>query len=121
MGDVVLGELLKARGKMPSFGSGVDYYCLIEDEELRPASLELTHFLRGLGFCVECSLGLLKPDKQFKRALEMKARFTVKMERGPAGEPIAKVKDLATPRGEDHRHAKRKLRMEVTRGRVRLP
>ena len=36
MGDVVLVELLKARGLLPKFSAGVDAFCLIEDEALRP-------------------------------------------------------------------------------------
>jgi histidyl-tRNA synthetase len=39
MGDVVLLELLKARGLLPKFDAGVDVFCLIEDETLRPESL----------------------------------------------------------------------------------
>lgn len=31
MGDVVLLELLKTRGVLPSFDAGVDVFCLIED------------------------------------------------------------------------------------------
>ncbi|HWD20098.1 MAG TPA: ATP phosphoribosyltransferase regulatory subunit [Verrucomicrobiae bacterium] len=96
MGDVVLAELLKQRGKLPAFDSRVEYYCLIEDEELRPASLDLTHYLRGLGFCVEYSLTPQKPDKQFKRALELKAGATVKLERTASGEVAIKLKNLAT-------------------------
>jgi histidyl-tRNA synthetase len=96
MGDVVLGELLKQRGKLPAFDSGVEYYCVIEDEELRPASLDLTQYLREIGFSVEYSLAPQKPDKQFKRALELKARSTVKLERTPAGDVVAKIKNLTT-------------------------
>ena len=40
MGDVVLLELLKARGLLPKFDSTTDVFVLIEDETLRPQSLE---------------------------------------------------------------------------------
>jgi histidyl-tRNA synthetase len=96
MGDVVLAELLKQRGKLPVFTSGVEYFCMIEDEELRPASLDLIQSLREKGFSVEYSLASQKPDKQFKRALELKAKFTVRLERDPAGDLVIKMKDLAT-------------------------
>ena len=41
MGDVVLLELLKARGLLPKFDAAVDVLILIEDETLRPDSLKL--------------------------------------------------------------------------------
>ena len=40
MGDVVLLELLKARGLLPKFDGGLNALCLIEDETLRHPSLE---------------------------------------------------------------------------------
>jgi hypothetical protein len=41
-----------------------------------------------------------KPDKQFKRALELKARFTLKLERAPGGKLAEKRKNLATRQEE---------------------
>jgi histidyl-tRNA synthetase len=41
MGDVVLLELLKARGLLPQFDGGVDVFVLIENETLRQESLKL--------------------------------------------------------------------------------
>jgi histidyl-tRNA synthetase len=80
MGDVVLLELLKARKLLPAFDENVDVFVLIEDENLRAPSLKLVHDLRAAAFDVEYSLTPTKPDKQFKRAQELKASFTVKME-----------------------------------------
>lgn len=106
MGDVVLLELLKARGLLPPFDAKLDAFCLIEDETLRPDSLNLIQSLREAGFAIDYSLLPAKSDKQFKRAVESNARRTVKLERTAAGELIAKVKDLRTreeitfPRGE---------------------
>jgi histidyl-tRNA synthetase len=80
MGDVVLLELLKARKLLPVFDSGLDVFVLIEDESLRPQSLKLAHDLRAAGTSVEYSLTPAKPDKQFKRAQELKASFTAKVE-----------------------------------------
>jgi histidyl-tRNA synthetase len=96
MGDVVLLELLKARGLLPVFDSQVDAYCLIEDESLREASLGLVQSLREKGFAVEYSLTPAKSDKQFKRAMELKARFTVKLVPAPQGGLEIKLKDLTT-------------------------
>src|SRR5260370_10431132 len=41
MGDVVLLELLKARGLLPKFDANVAAFCVIEDETLRAESLKL--------------------------------------------------------------------------------
>jgi histidyl-tRNA synthetase len=80
MGDVVLLEILKARGQMPKFDSNVDVFVLIEDETLRSPSLKLIQDLRAAGFAVEYLLTPAKSDKQFKRAQELKAAFTAKLE-----------------------------------------
>ena len=80
MGDVVLLEILKARGLLPKFDANVDVFVLIEDEALRAPSLKLIQDLRAAGFAVEYSLTPAKPDKQFKRAQELKAAFTAKVE-----------------------------------------
>ena len=80
MGDVVLFELLKARKLLPGFEPSVDVFVLIEDENLRAPSLKLAHDLRAGGASVEYSLTPAKPDKQFKRAQELKALFTAKVE-----------------------------------------
>jgi histidyl-tRNA synthetase len=96
MGDVVLFELLKARGLLPSFDSQIDAYCLIEDEALRDASLNLVQSLREKGFAVEYSLTPAKSDKQFKRAMELKARFSVRLAPAPQGGLEIKLKNIAT-------------------------
>jgi histidyl-tRNA synthetase len=96
MGDVVLLELLKARGLLPKFDAGVDVFCLIEDEALRAESLKLITELRGAGKVVEYSFTPLKPDKQFKRAMELNAANTVRLERASDGALLVKVKNLKT-------------------------
>jgi histidyl-tRNA synthetase len=80
MGDVVLLEILKARGLLPKFDSHADVFVLIEDETLRAPSLKLIQELRAAGFAVEYPLTPAKADKQFKRAQELKAAFTAKVE-----------------------------------------
>lgn len=96
MGDVVLLELLKARGLLPKFDAGVDVFCLIEDEALRADSLKLITELRGAGKVVEYSFTPLKPDKQFKRAMELNAANTARLERTADGALQVKVKNLKT-------------------------
>ncbi|HVU09320.1 MAG TPA: histidine--tRNA ligase [Verrucomicrobiae bacterium] len=80
MGDVVLLELLKARKLLPAFDSSTDVFVLIEDENLHAPSLKLVQDLRAAGFAVEYPLTPAKSDKQFKRAQELKAAFTARLE-----------------------------------------
>jgi histidyl-tRNA synthetase len=80
MGDVVLLELLKERGRLPKFDSPMDVFVLIEDEALRPISLKLVHDLRAAGYAVEYPLTPAKADKQFKRAQELKVAYTARLE-----------------------------------------
>jgi histidyl-tRNA synthetase len=92
MGDVVLLELLKARGLLPKFDAGIDVFVLIEDETLRPPSLKLVQDLRASGLAVEYALTPAKSDKQFKRAQELKTAFTAKLESASA----LRVRNLKT-------------------------
>jgi histidyl-tRNA synthetase len=96
MGDVVLTELLKARGLLPKTEAGPKAYCLIEDESLREASLNLIQHLRRERFAIEYSLTPAKSDKQFKRAIELNAAYTIKLERDAAGEVQLRFKNLKT-------------------------
>ncbi len=96
LGDVVLLELLKARGLLPKFDASVEIFVLIEDEALRPQTLKLIHDLRTAGHSVDYSLTPAKPDKQFKRAQEIGAPHTAKLERNPSGELVAKIRNLRT-------------------------
>ena len=77
MGDVVLAELLKDRGLLPPLGQALDAFVQITDETLRDASLGLVQQLRQGGLATEYPLLKAKPDKQFKRALELKAKWLV--------------------------------------------
>jgi histidyl-tRNA synthetase len=96
MGDVVLLELLTARGLLPPFDAQVDAYCLIEDETWREDSLGLVQSLREKGHAVEYSLTPAKSDKQFKRALELKARHIVRLAASVEGGLEIKLKNLST-------------------------
>lgn len=91
MGDVVLTELLKSRGLLPEFESGLDVYFLVEDEALRPQSLKLIQDLRQSAFNVDYPLTPMKGNKQFKRAQELGAEFTLRIE----GEQVV-IKNMAS-------------------------
>ncbi|MGA3283708.1 MAG: histidine--tRNA ligase [Verrucomicrobiota bacterium] len=92
MGDVVLLELLKARGLLPKFDAPLDVFVLIEDENLRPQSLKLVQNLRAAGYAVEYPLTPTKPDKQFKRAQELKVAHTARLE----NDDYVRIRDLKT-------------------------
>jgi histidyl-tRNA synthetase len=96
LGDVVLTELLKERGRLPVGTPGIDVFWLIEDETGRPASLRLIQNLRDAGVAVDYSLTPAKSEKQFKRALEIKARFTARLEDPLAPSPSIRLKNLQT-------------------------
>jgi histidyl-tRNA synthetase len=96
MGDVVLLELIKARNLLPKFDSGVDVFCLVEDEALRGESLKVVQALRSSGRVVEYSLTPAKSDKQFKRALELKATWSLKLRQPQPGQTEAVLKNLKT-------------------------
>ena len=53
---------------------------MIEDESLRSLSLKLVQDLRVAGYAVDYPLTPAKPDKQFKRAQDLKVTHTVRME-----------------------------------------
>ena len=80
MGDMVLLEILKARGLLPKFDAPMDVFVTIEDETLRGISLKLVHDLRAAGFAVEYPLTPAKADKQIKRAQELKVTHTIRAE-----------------------------------------
>lgn len=92
MGDVVLLELLKARNLLPRFDANIDVFVVIEDEALRPDSLKLVQELRLAGHTVEYPLTPSKPDKQFKRAQELKAAYTARLE----NDAYVRIRDLKT-------------------------
>ncbi len=94
MGDVVLTELLKERGKLPAFDAGVEVFCLIEDESLRSQSLRWVQEWREAGLVTDYAMAPLKSDKQFKRALDAHALFTAKLEKNEGGELMIRLKRL---------------------------
>ena len=95
MGDVVLLELLKARGKLPKFTAGVDVVVLVEEESLRASSLALVQAFRDAGRVVEYSLTPAKSDKQYKRAVELAARFTARVEPDLNGTKQVRLKNIS--------------------------
>ena len=100
MGDVVLLELLKARGLLPKLDASIEFFYAIEDEALREDSLRRVQHWRDQGHAVDYPLTPAKPDKQFKRAQELQARFILRLERAAGGQLTEKRKDLASRQEE---------------------
>ena len=96
MGDVVLSELLKARNLVPEFGNRIAVFVLIEDEASRSDSLGLVQFLREAGVSTDFSLTPMKGNKQFKRASELGAKFTARLESSQPGAARVQLKNLNT-------------------------
>ncbi|MGC8744940.1 MAG: histidine--tRNA ligase [Verrucomicrobiia bacterium] len=94
MGDVVLCELLKERKLLPDFKQTIDVYVAIEDDSLRAESLLTVQKLRERGLTAEYPLSPSKSDKQFKRAIELNARYFIKLQKEGSGKIIARLKDL---------------------------
>lgn len=77
MGDVVLGELLKARGKMPRFVDTLDCFVVIGGEGEKAVALGDVALLRQAGYSVEYQLKPQAFGKQFKAASDAGARVAL--------------------------------------------
>ena len=80
MGDVVLTELLKDRNLIPKIQHIISAYVQITDETMRYTSLGLIQRLRQAGIATEYPLINTKPEKQFKRAVELSAKWIIAIE-----------------------------------------
>src|SRR5688500_12822859 len=94
MGDVVLGELLRARGLMRAGGAGVDYWVAADGEQHVPDVMRVAAALRARGRSVEYALRAQKVEKQRKAAQSAGARrFVVLRGAGPSGEATVRSLD----------------------------
>ena len=98
MGDVVLGELLKARGLMPTSGAAVDYWVAGDDGALLPRVMRVAAELRGRDRSVEFALREQALGRQLKSAVAAGARRVVILRQERVAEGEATVKDLADGR-----------------------
>jgi histidyl-tRNA synthetase len=95
MGDVVLGELLKARGKMPAADSGVDVWVVAEEGTAPEAVVTTAAALRRLGLSADYvlsteKLASQKSNKQFDAARKSGAHWALLLSR----EEIVTLRDL---------------------------
>ncbi|HSU94439.1 MAG TPA: histidine--tRNA ligase [Gemmatimonadaceae bacterium] len=77
MGDVVLGELLKSRGRMPVAEAMVDVWVAYGDAGSVEDAMRVAARLRARGRSVEYALGNQKLARQLKAAHTARARETV--------------------------------------------
>ncbi|MDD2677611.1 MAG: ATP phosphoribosyltransferase regulatory subunit, partial [Methylacidiphilaceae bacterium] len=77
MGDVVLGELLRAKQKLCATVARPECFVVISEEEVRPAAVRLVQSLRDQGFSVDYPLHAAKPKKQWERAEAVGARHVI--------------------------------------------
>jgi histidyl-tRNA synthetase len=77
MGDVVLGELLRDRGLVPTDVASIDVFLAAITEDDVPFMLALAHELRDAGLRAEYALGPQAVGKQLKLADARNARFAV--------------------------------------------
>jgi histidyl-tRNA synthetase len=91
MGDVVLGELLKEKGKLPTYAGSIDAFIAMDGAEGMAAALKLTHQLRDAGIRAEYAIGGQTLSKQQDIAKSRNARMIVTL---GAGDP--QLKDLVT-------------------------
>ena len=90
MGDVVLGELLKEKGLLPTYAGSIDVF-VAAGEQGMPGALKLTHQLREAGIRAEYALGGQTMSKQQDIAKARNARLLVTV-----GGADHQVKDLST-------------------------
>jgi len=96
MGDVVLGDLLRAKGllKAEDLPPEIDVYVVIPDEAWRPQALGVVQTLREAGLAVDYPLVPTKMKKQFETAEGRRARFAVIAD-AKLGNGLVEVKTLA--------------------------
>lgn len=95
MGDVVLGELLKARGKMPDFVDAVDCFVVIGGDAEKATALGDAALLRQAGYSVEYQLKLQNFGKQFKTASASGARLALIYGSEEVEKGVVKIRNMA--------------------------
>src|SRR2546423_5712169 len=96
MGDVVLGELLRARGRLPATTPGLDYWVAYEDPALLNEAMQVATALRRSGASVEYGLRPMRLGKQLETAAKAGALAAVILR----GDGTRIQKDLASGKEE---------------------
>jgi len=96
MGDVVLGELLKARGLAPEYARQVDWFIVAVSPGQRALALELAHCRREAGETVLYALKEQSVRKQLKMAGTAGARQTLVLGPEEVERGVGVVRDMTT-------------------------
>ncbi len=96
MGDVVLAELLRARGLLPEAAPGPDYHVVTITDDERPVLRRVARRLRDAGHSVSYTLRQVGVGKQFKDADSRNAREVVVLGPDEVGRGVAVVRSMAT-------------------------
>lgn len=94
MGDVMLGQLLQERGKMPPLIDAPDCYLVIGGPAQRAAALKAACTLRAAGYRVEYPLKSVGFGKQFKLAGQSGARLALIFGEEEVAAGTAKLRNL---------------------------
>jgi histidyl-tRNA synthetase len=95
MGDVVLAELLRDRGLVPTDASSIDVFIAAVTDDDLPFVLALAHELRDAGLRTEYALGAQAVGKQLKLADARNARAAVVIGPDDRARGEVMLKDLA--------------------------
>jgi histidyl-tRNA synthetase len=96
MGDVVLGELIRARKLEPKAARPLDAFFVAVTTDDVPTVLELVHKSRERGLCIEYALKPQSVAKQLKLAAARAARQAILIGPDERAHGAAVVRDLAT-------------------------
>ncbi|HEU5183946.1 MAG TPA: histidine--tRNA ligase [Gemmatimonadaceae bacterium] len=95
MGDVVLGELLRDKGRMPTWAQQVDVWVAYGDDALLTHAMRIASRLRERGLSVEYALGGQQLSRQMKAAHAAGARDAVVIQADEIARDEAVVRRLA--------------------------
>jgi len=95
MGDVVLGELLRDKGRMPAWSPQVDVWVAYGDDALLTHAMRIAGRLRERGRSVEYALGGQQLSRQMKAAHAAGARDVVVIQADEVERDEAVVRRLA--------------------------
>jgi histidyl-tRNA synthetase len=96
MGDVVLTELLRDRGLLPSSDRAVDLFVVVIDPDLRGLALEIAAAQRSRGLSVVYPLRPVAVRKQFAMAASEGARRVVVLGPDEVAKGLAVLRDMKT-------------------------
>jgi histidyl-tRNA synthetase len=99
-GDVVLGELLKDRGLVPTAAGSIDVFIAAIQSDDVPHALKLAHDLRDAGYRVEYTLAGQAVGKQLKLADARNARVAIVVGPDDRARGEVMVKDLKLKKQE---------------------